>query len=65
MLIDINIIKSKVIILNLSRNVLIIDSYDNLKVFIFIYNKKVRVDIIIFNKTRRVIVSYIDIKIFI
>ena len=63
MLIDIDIIKSKIIIFNLSRDILIIDSYDSLEVFISTYNKKVRINIAIFSKTRRVITSYIDIKI--
>ena len=63
MLINIDIIKSKVIIFNLSRDILIIDSYDSLEVFIFIYNKKIKIDIIIFSKIRKVIISYINIKI--
>ena len=61
--IDIDIIKSKVIIFNLFRDILIINSYDSLKVFISIYNKKVEINIIIFNKIYKVIVSYINIKI--
>ena len=50
-------------ILNLSRDMLVIDSCDSLKVSISICNKKVRIDTTIFNKIRRVIVSYIDMKV--
>ena len=42
---------------------LIIDFYDNFKVSISIYNKKVRINTTIFSKTRRVIISYINTKI--
>lgn len=58
-----NILKLKDIVLNLSRDILIIDSYNNLEIFILIYIKSIRVDIIIFNKTRKITTFYIDMKI--
>ena len=57
--------KFEEIVLNLSRDILIVDFYEGLEIFISIYIKSLKVNIAIFNKTRKVITFYIDIKIFI
>ena len=62
-LIEMNILKLEDIMLDLPRDVLIINFYDNLEISILIYIKFIKVDIIIFSKTRKIIVSYIDMKI--
>ena len=52
--------------LNLQRDIITINFYQHLKIFIATHIKKnIQTNTIIFNKTRKIIVPYIDIKIFI
>lgn len=62
LLIEIDVFKLKDIVFNLSRDVLIINSYNNFEIFILIYIKFIRVDIIIFSKIRKIIISCININ---
>lgn len=62
-LIEINIIKSKKIVLNLQYNIIIINFCKDFEIFIITHIKKLIINTIIFNKIRKMIVFYIDIKI--
>ena len=62
-LFEMNILKSENIVLDLSRNILIINSYNSLEMSISTCIKLTKIDTIIVNKTRKIIVSYIDMRI--
>ena len=62
-LLEMNILKLENIVLDLSRNMLIINSYNSLKMSISTCIKLTKIDTIIVSKTRKVIASHIDMKI--
>ena len=64
-LIDINIIKSKDIILDIKKNVIIIDSYKNIQIFFIFINHRFQIRITIFNnnKTKMIIPSHFNITV--
>jgi hypothetical protein len=64
-LIGIDIIKPEEIIINTSKDLVTIISYNNLEIFISIITKGARINIIIINKFRYIILVYLDIVIII
>ena len=62
-LIDINIIKSKDIILDIKKNIIIIDSYKNIQIFFIFINHRPQIQATIFNnnKTKMIISSHFNI----
>ena len=57
-LIDINIIKSKFIILDINSNLTIIESYNNLQILILIIVKSSRTNTIIISKTYFIVLTH-------
>ena len=62
-LLEMNILKLENIVFNFLRNIFIIDSYNSLEISISTYVKLIKIDIIIINKIRKMIVFYIVMKI--
>ena len=63
--IDIDIIKFETIVLNIVKNLIIIELYNLFQIFIFIVIKGLKIDIVIINKTRYIVSIYSYITIFI
>ena len=61
----IDIIKSEIMVLNIIKNLIIIELYNLFQISIFIVIKNFKINIIIINKTRYVIFIYLYITIFI
>lgn len=59
--IEINIIKLKIIIINFSRDIIKIDIYKNLKIFIIIITRDFSINIIIYNNKKIIIFLYFNI----
>ena len=57
-LIDINIIKLKIIVLDTNKDLIIIKSYEFFQISIFIIIKDSYIDVIIINKSRFIILAY-------
>ena len=64
-LININIIKFKVIVFDISKNLIIIKLYNSFQILMFIIIKDFKINVVIVNKTRYVILTYFFLIVFI
>ena len=60
-LININIIKSKRIIINLDNDIIKVNVYNNIKIFIVVIIRRSSISIIVYNSKRVIILAYFNI----